>query len=122
MYEIPPITKHVWSSTHRILKNGDMVPNNGERSTLVTQGVYVIDHIPTGKFIIGQSRTVSAEVDKHIALLKTGRHPNKILQRQYSGYNMDLRMIEIPASNSKEAKKIEAQIRASNTTDYCLLN
>ncbi|WDS62073.1 putative homing endonuclease [Pseudomonas phage D6] len=117
---------YTWSLTYRKLKSGDIVPNQGKRSMLVTQGVYIIDHVSSGWFIIGQSRTVSAEVDKQLALLQAGRHPNRKLQSQYSCPNdfscMDLKFIEIPIHSTKDCKRIEAQIRASNTTGYCLLN
>jgi len=117
---------YTWSLTYRELKSGAIVPNNGARSTLVTQGVYIIDHVSSGWFIIGQSRTVSAEVDKQLALLQAGRHPNRKLQAQYSSpshfSNMDLKFIEIPIHSAKDCKRVEATIRASNTTGYCLLN
>lgn len=117
---------YTWSLTYRKLKSGDIVPNKGARGTLVTQGVYIIDHISSGWFIIGNSRTVSAEVDKHLAMLQAGRHPNRKLQSQYSSTNchtaMDLKFIEIPVKNAKDCKRVEATIRASNTTKYCLLN
>ena len=101
-----------WSST---------VWGRGARAELVTQGVYIIDHISTGRFVIGQSRTVSAEVDRQIEQLKGGRHPNKMLQQQYA-WEPDIRLIEYPTNSAKEAKRLEAEIRASNDTRYCLLN
>jgi len=110
-----------WVRTFRELKGGDIVQNKGARASLVTQGVFIVDHLPTGRFIIGTSRTVSAEVDKNIDALIRGTHPNRMLQKQYN-HGPDLRLIEIPARSAKEAKQIEAKIRKSNTTDYCLLN
>lgn len=101
-----------WSST---------VHGRGSRSVLTTQGVYVIDHISTGRFIVGCSRTVSADVDKQIEQLKAGRHSNKKLQAQYN-WEPDIKLIEFPTKNAMEAKKLEAEIRSTNNTPYCLLN
>lgn len=120
MYEVVD-KAYSWLATYRTLKSGEVVPNRGARSTLVTQGVFIIDHLSTGKFIIGTSRTVSADIDKQMALLRAGKHPNVKLQRQYT-HDQDLRLIEVPAADAKNAKQIEARIRSSNTTDYCLLN
>jgi hypothetical protein len=103
---------YTWSST---------VHGRGARSVLVTQGVYVIDHISSGWFIVGQSRTCSAEVDKQIDLLRKGRHPNRKLQQQYS-CEPDVKLIEYPLNTSRESKKLEAEIRSTNDTAYCLLN
>jgi hypothetical protein len=88
---------------------------------LVTQGAYVIDHISSGWFITGHSRTVSAEVDKQIAQLRAGKHPCKKLQAQYA-WEPDIKLIEIPLNTMKDSKRVEAEIRVSNDTDYCLLN
>lgn len=120
MYEVED-KSHSWVRTFRELKSGEIIQNKGARATMVTQGVFVIDHISTGRFIIGNSRTVSAEIDRHIDALNRGGHPVKALQLQFNRCP-DIRLIEIPATSAKHAKQIEAKIRASNTTDYCLLN
>lgn len=96
-------------------------PGLGMRHTPVTQGVWVIDHEPTGWFMIGRSRNVSAEVDKHLAQLAAGRHPSKRFQRQYS-WEPDVQMLEYPASSANEAKKIEAILRSNNTGSLNLCN
>lgn len=103
---------YTWSHT---------VHGRGKRTTPVGQGVFVIDHIGTGKIIIGQSRTVSNDVDRHIELLKAGNHPNKKMVKLVSMCE-DLRLIEYPVKNAKEGKALEARIRASNDTPYLLLN
>ncbi|MCY1418492.1 hypothetical protein D9M71_340530 [compost metagenome] len=103
---------YTWSST---------VHGRGARSVLVTQGTYVIDHISSGWFITGNSRTVSADVDKQIDLLRKGKHPNRKLQQQYS-WEPDIKLIEYPMNTAKESKKLEAEIRSTNDTAYCLLN
>lgn len=112
---------HSWVLTYRTLKSGEVKQNSGARSTLVTQGVWIIDNISNGWFIMGSSRTVSADIDRQLAQLQAGRHPNGKFQFQYNR-EPDLRFIEVPADSAKHAKQIEARIRASNTTAYCLLN
>lgn len=96
-------------------------PGKGERHTPVTQGVWVIDHEPTGRFIIGRSRNVSGEVDKQLQLLAAGRHPSKRFQQQYS-WEPDVQMLEYPASSANEAKRIEAILRANNSGSITLCN
>jgi hypothetical protein len=111
---------YTWSST---------MHGRGFRKELVTTGAFVIDHISTGWVIIGHSRTVSAEVDKQIALLKAGRHPNRRFQSQFSSTNhessSDIKLMEFPAKTVKDGKLIESKIRSSYTEQggtFCVTN
>jgi len=85
----------------------------------VTQGVWVIDHDPTGLWMIGQSRTVSAEVDKQLKLLAAGRHPNKRFQKMYN-FDPDIKLLEYPSASAAESKRFEAILRANNTGSMTL--
>lgn len=100
----------------------------GVRSVDVKKGVYVIDHKPTGKFIIGSSDDVTREVDKQIHLLHVGKHGIKKLQDQYTRQmNADgrpeafLSITEFPIKSDKEIQRAIKEIRESNDTEYCLL-
>lgn len=96
--------------------------NNITKDThFVTQGVWVIDHDPTGLWMIGQSRTVSAEIDKQLKLLAAGRHPNARFQRMYN-HEPDIRMLEYPTTNAAMSKRVEAILRANNTGSLTLCN
>lgn len=92
----------------------------GGRTVDVKRGVYVIDHKPTGRFIIGTSENVSKDVDKQLKALAGNKHSMKRLQSNYSSEPY-LQITEIPARNEKELKQIIQEIRDTNTTEYCLL-
>lgn len=92
----------------------------GARSIETKKGVYVIDHKPTGRFIVGSSDSVSREVDNQLGILQTGKHGTKLLHELY-GKEPYLMITEIPIGSDKDIKKTINEIRESNTTDYCLL-
>jgi len=92
----------------------------GGRTVEVKKGVFVIDHKPTGRFIMGASEQVSKEVDKQLKELNQAKHKSKLLQANYIREPY-MQITEIPARNDKEVKQILREIRESNTADYCLL-
>lgn len=47
-------------------------------------GVYAIEHIPTGRFYIGSSKTLAARLRVHRWALRTNSHPNQKLQRSWN--------------------------------------
>lgn len=100
----------------------------GGRKELVKKGVYVIDHRPTGRFLIGSSDDVSKEVDKQLAQLEAGSHPIKLMQRLFDtadddkGNRPPMVITEIPIVSKKDIMMTLHQIRDTNTTPYCLLN
>lgn len=118
------IQSKAWTHGVAIAPNGkpqkSMAQARGGRSSDTKKGVYVIDHKPTGKFIVGSSDNVSKEVDKQIKMLESGQHPTKQLQRQYTGETY-LTVFEIPANSDKDIKRTLKEIRESNDTQYCLL-
>jgi hypothetical protein len=103
------------------IPNAKFQDRGSKRKTVIGTGVFVLDHVSTGKYIVSASKNVSLDVDREITKLKAGNHPNKALQRQFN-WDQTFACIEYPASNMKEAKRIEAEIRSTNDTPYCLLN
>lgn len=91
-----------------------------KRSKIVKTGAYLIDHDATGRFIVGVSTSVSADVDKIIDKLRLGKHPNKILNRLYEADNM-LRVFEYPTTKAK-AQAIVDECVATQSTPYLCLN
>lgn len=84
-------------------------------------GVYVIEHIATGKILVGQSKTVSQDVDMQIQQLMAGRHPNRLMNIQVS-MDFDLKLHEYTALSATNAKDMVRQIKASVEPKYLLLN
>ncbi|AAL83173.1 endonuclease [Pseudomonas phage vB_Pae10145-KEN51] len=101
-----------WSSTSH---------GRGKRSEIVGAGVYVIEHIATGKYLVGLSKTVSNEVDKHIAALRNNSHQNKAMLGLVHR-DMDLRLLEYPISKVSDQKALIAKIRATTEPKYLMLN
>lgn len=100
----------------------------GGRRELVKKGVWVIDHRPTGRFIIGSSNDVSSEVDQQLKLLAKGKHPIRLLQALYQKPDDDrgnpppMVITEYPLSSLNQIRQTLKEIRETNTTPYCLLN
>lgn len=117
-------TGKMWTHGVPIALNGkkqkSMDQAKGGRSVVVNKGVYVIDHKPTGRFIVGSSNNVSKDVDKHIATLMKGKHQTKLLQEQYLKESY-LQITEISVDSDRAIKKTIQEIRETNTADYCLL-
>jgi hypothetical protein len=111
MFE-PEARCHTWSST---------VHGRGKRSEVVTNGVYVVEHLSTGKYIVGCSKTVSADVDKHITALKAERHACKAFNK-LCHLDSDLRLLEFPTKTAKESKILETRIRKTTVPQYLILN
>jgi hypothetical protein len=93
----------------------------GKRTVETGQGYYVIEHIATGKCIVGNSTNVTKDVDAQIAALMAGTHPNKPLQKLVS-MDMDLKLIEYEAMSAKVAKDRVREIKRSMIPSYLLLN
>ena len=91
----------------------------GKRVSEVKSGLWIVEHISTGKFIIGSCGNVSKEVDKQIELLIAGKHPNKKLTKLFE-IDPDLKLYEVPMDG--KAKVLEREIRANTTPQYLLLN
>lgn len=104
----------------------------GGRRENVKKGVYVIEHRDSGRFIMGSSNDVSKDVDKHLGLLSSEKHPNHFFQNLHDQeINRDEKgrtkiatfvVIEYPLKNDKDIKKTLNEIRETNTAPYCLLN
>ncbi|MNP89151.1 hypothetical protein D3C85_15540 [compost metagenome] len=89
----------------------------GKRPEIVKAGCYVLEHDATGRFYIGQSSDVSAEVDKQLALLAVGKHPCKLLNALYEKDNV-IRVIEYPVKKASDRKRIIADIVAEVAHPY----
>lgn len=103
----------------------------GGRNHVVKKGVWVLDHRPTGRFMIGSSSDVSKEVDKMLTQLEKGKFPNRLMQQLYDKPDNDdprksprppMVIMEFPIGNERDIKRTLKEIRETNTTDYCLLN
>lgn len=93
----------------------------GKRTTSTRLGFFVIEHIATGKLLVGHSKNVSDEVDKLITSLQTGTHPCKAMCIQV-GMDMDLRLYEYPSVGVAHAKDSVKQLKKSVYPEYLLLN
>ena len=106
----------------------------GGRRETVKKGVWVIDHAPTGRFMIGSSNDVSKDVDRMLAQLEKGKFPNQLMQQLYDKPDNGpkdprnrtprppMAIIEYSIGNERDIKRTLKEIRETNTTDYCLLN
>lgn len=93
----------------------------GKRNIPTRVGFFVIEHIATGKLVVGHSRQVSEEVDKQIQALQTGKHICKAMCKQVE-MDMDLRLYEYPAVSIASAKDRVKAIKKSVYPEYLLLN
>lgn len=121
-----------FETTHRGNQWTHSASIKGGRRDVVKKGAYIIDHRDSGRFIMGSSNDVSKDVDKHLKLLTSGKHPNRFFQNLHDQeINRDEKgktkvatfvVIEYPLKNDKDIKKTLKEIRETNTAPYCLIN
>lgn len=102
----------VWSRTSS---------GRGKRAAEVKNGLYIIEHISTGRMIVGVSSHVSKEVDKQLAQLSKGKHENRLFAKLIE-MDMDVKLHEVPTKNSKEADKLLDQVVSTTYPDYLNTN
>lgn len=49
----------------------------------MTQGIYAITHIPSGRVYVGQSNNIQLRITAHLNTLRRGNHANKNLQEAF---------------------------------------
>ena len=92
-----------------------------KRSKITDQGCYVLEHVATGRFFLGQSECVSKEVDAQLAQLALGRHKSKLLNGLYAK-DHDIRVFEYPRKSKKDRKAVLTQLRAEAYPEYLCIN
>ncbi|MCY1294972.1 hypothetical protein D9M68_18590 [compost metagenome] len=92
-----------------------------KRSKITDQGCYVLEHVATGRFFLGQSEHVSKEVDAQLNQLSLGRHPSKLLNGLYSK-DHDIRVFETACKSKKERKALLTRLRDEAYPEYLCIN
>ena len=92
-----------------------------KRSEEVRTGLYVLEHVATGRLWLGCSAKVSVEVDGLMDALGRGEFPNKLLQSLCKS-DLDLQVYEYPTSSMKAAQFLAGRIRPTVYPAYLLLN
>ena len=92
-----------------------------KRSETVDQGCYVLEHVATGRFFLGQSETVSRDVDKQLSQLPLGKHSSKLLNGLYSK-DSDIRIYEYPIKAKRERTKLLIALRDDANPTYLCIN
>lgn len=92
----------------------------GKRTVRVGVGCFLIEHISTGKFLSGVSKTVSQTVDSLIETIDQGTIKSKAMLGLCK-LDSDLRLIEFSTKNLKIAEATLEQIKRTTEPDYCIL-
>lgn len=92
----------------------------GKRSVSVATGCWLIEHIATGRFLSGVSKTVSQTVDSVLLSIDNGSVKSKIMLG-LCRLDGDLRLIEYPTKSTKAAEVLLQQIKLSSEPDYLVL-
>jgi len=92
-----------------------------KRSEEVTVGCYMLEHDATGRFYVGESNSVSRDVDKQLALLLIGKHPCKLLNGLCER-DSAVRVYEYPTKSKRACKAIINDLKQSAANDYLCLN
>lgn len=69
--------------------------------------IYAIQHNPTGRVYIGSSCDGSSRIASHMSMLRTGKHPNKMMQADFDKFGDDysvcfLDVVVNPIDRNKE--------------------
>ena len=92
----------------------------GKRTDPVKTGCFVIEHEPTGRFIAGTSRNVSADVEVHLQHLYLERHKNRIMN-ECCRRELQIRVHEFPTKTVADAREVLKEIKDSATPGYLYL-
>lgn len=84
----------------------------GRRHDSIGVGTWVVEHVPTGRVMIGSDATVSRQVDAQIEALYAGKHPSKLFNRIVQ-LDPELKLYEYPHRTLKAARAHEKELRAS---------
>lgn len=96
----------------------------GKRAEQTLIGCFVLEHISTGKIVVGTSRSVSRDVDgllKELSDVKAASKSNKPFAK-LCALDADIKIYEYTAKNLSEARRIEKEVRETVTPRYLLLN
>lgn len=98
------------------------MPDKPARARMMVKvGVYVIEHVATGKLLIASSHEVSQHVDTHLIIFQHNRHPSKRAQALYNS-DAELKVYEYPTRGLKAAQALERDIRDSVSHDYLIMD
>lgn len=98
-----------------------LVSGRGKRTVETKLGFYVVEHISTGKCLVGYSKTVSRDVDEQIAHLMRSAHPNRAMNKLVS-MDMELKLFEYPTVSLAAAKDAVRSLKKTVDPTYLLLN
>lgn len=113
MFEVPEgVVGASWSITSH---------GRGHRVNEVKKGTYLIEHVATGRCIVGSSANVSKEVDGIVKQIKALKYPKKLFNSLFK-LDQDIRIFEYPTKTLKLAKETEKHIRQTIYPKYLLLN
>lgn len=89
----------------------------------MTKASYCIDHVPTGKRLLGYSSNVDKEVDRQLRLLSTGKHPSRKMQKLFDAED-EMVVYLYPAKTNSIAKKesLEQRKAIPDYNSHLLLN
>lgn len=93
----------------------------GKRSVVVVSGVYILEHIPTGRFIISTSKSVSNDVNNDLQKLRMFNHPVNFLN-SLCKLDGDIKIYEIPFKKASEQKAFIAKVKSFIYPKYLILN
>lgn len=96
------------------------VGGRGKRKDICKAGVWVIEHIGTGKLVAGASSEVSEEVDKQLTQIDEGSHSNRLL-RELCKRDADICVHEYPTKGIREAQVVLKEIQSSVVPSYLFL-
>lgn len=71
--------------------------------------IYAIQHCPTGRIYVGRTKDFDSRVKSHFIALKSGSHPNELMQRDYNDYgnDYDLFVLEVVESIYPDMRESE---------------
>lgn len=87
----------------------------------VKTGVYVLEHLPTGKLYVGVDSHVTAATIEAVARLEKGTFHNRAFQGSAS-VECDILIYEYPTSTLAAAKRLERDILESISPNYLRTN
>lgn len=93
----------------------------GKQKVENTTGCLIVEHDPTGKFIVLTSNKISHEARLQLQAIMQEKHIIKTMNKLWK-IDPCLRFIEYPTNGIREANRLEKKIRELVSPKYLLLN
>lgn len=73
--------------------------------------IYAIQHCPTGRIYVGRTNSLEQRLEAHFRSLRSGSHPNELMQSDYNEYGNDYEVFVLEVVEDSYPIKRDAEFK-----------